>query len=145
MPRSRKGKQKATRSVSLSSSSGEDATNQGPSTKRSRLHSPVRVKQVAVAKLLASKSGSSSKGLAGLASLVNNANLTAACVETNRGLQSTSSSSKVSHGGSSTQTGADKQVFDSLTYSYVHDQNLMPFFRLGCVFGWNNCVLGSWS
>ena len=115
MPRSRKGKQKATRSVSLSSSSGEDATNQGPSTKRSRLHSPVRVKQVAVAKLLASKSGSSSKGLAGFASLVNNAKLTAARVETNWGLRS-SSSSKVSHGGLSTQPRADKQVFGSLTY-----------------------------
>ena len=114
MPRSRKGKQKATRAVSLSSSSADDATNQGPSTKRSRLHSPVRVKQVVMAKL-ASKSGSSSKGLAGFASLVNNAKLTAARVETNRGLRS-SSSSKVSHGGLSTQPRADKQVFGSLTY-----------------------------
>ena len=116
MPRSRKGKQKATRSVSLSSSVEDldsDAADQGPSTKRFRLHSPVRVKQIAMAKL-ASKSGSSSKGLAGFASLVNNANLTAARVETNRGLRSTSSS-KVSHGGSSTQPRADKQVFGSLT------------------------------
>ena len=116
MTRSRKGKQKATRSVSLSSSSAEDATDQGPSTKRSHLHSPVRVKQIMMAKL-ASKSGSSLKGLASFASLVNNANLTAARVETNWGLRSsTSSSSKVSRGGSSTQPRADKQVFGSLTF-----------------------------
>ena len=144
MPRSRKGKQKATRSVSLSSSSDEDATKQGPSSKRSRLHSPVHVKQVAMAKL-ASKSGSTSKGLAGLASLVNNAILTAARVETNRGLRS-SSSSKVSHGGSGTQFRADKQVFGSVTHSRVHNQNqILVFLGLGCVFCWDNRVLGSWS
>ena len=60
--------------------------------KRSRLSSPARVRQAALAKVKA-KSGSSSKGLAGFAALVNNANLSAARAETNRGLRSGSSSS----------------------------------------------------
>ena len=73
-------------SVSASSSS-EDAplAGQGLLIKRSCLHSPVHVKQVVMIKL-ASKSGSTSKGLAGFATLVNNANLTAVHVKTNCGL-----------------------------------------------------------
>ena len=85
MPHSRKGKWKASGSVSSPSSSAEDAADQGPLTKRSRLHSPVHIKKVAMAKL-ASKTGLSSRVLASFASLVNNSNLTAACVETNCGL-----------------------------------------------------------
>ena len=114
MPRSGKGKRKATGNVSSSASSAEDAPDHGPSMKRSRRRSPVRIKQVAMAKLASksgssSKTGSSSKGLASFASLINNANLTAARVETNRGLRSSSSSK----GGSSSQSHMNKPVFAS--------------------------------
>ena len=122
MPRSGKGKRKATGndSESSSDSSAEDAPDRdhGPSPKRPHLHSSARVKQVAMAKI-ASKSGSSSKGLAIFTSLVNNANLTAAHVETNRGLRS-SSSSKRPCGDSSTRSHVDKPVFPS--YFYIHGQ-----------------------
>ena len=118
MPGSRKGKRKATGNVSSSASSAEDVPDRGPSTKKkSRRRSPVRVKEVAIAK--ASKSGSESKGLASFESLINNSNLTAAREETNRGLKSTSSS-KGSRGSSSTQSHADKPVFAS--YFYLHDR-----------------------
>jgi len=58
-------------------------------SKRSHLSSPARVRQAALVKVKA-KSGSSesSKGLASFAALVNNANLSAARAETNRGLRS---------------------------------------------------------
>lgn len=121
MPGSRKGKRKATGNVSSSASSAEDVPDRGPSTKKTKKkscrRSPVRVKEVAIAK--ASKSGSDSKGLASFESLINNSNLTAAREETNRGLKSTSSS-KGSRGSSSTQSHADKPVFAS--FFYLHDQ-----------------------
>src|SRR5260221_12316934 len=78
----------------LPSSSGEEDTN--PVSKRICLTSPARVIRVASAK--ASKTSSSSKGLAGFAALVNNANLSAARAETGCGLRPGSSSSKA-HGG----------------------------------------------
>lgn len=105
MARSRKGKRRASSSEPFPFV--EDADH-GPSTKRSRLQSPERIKLIAKAKL-ASKLGSSSKGLAGLASLVNDANLAVARGETNRGLRSTSFS-KGSRSGPSTQSHEDKQV-----------------------------------
>jgi len=114
MPHSRKGKWKATGNVSSSASSAEDVLDHGLSTKKSRRRSPVRVKKVAMAKA-ASKSGSSSKGLASFESLINNSSLTAAQEKTNRGLQSSSSSK----GSSSTRSRVDKPVFAS--YFYVHD------------------------
>jgi hypothetical protein len=80
-------------------------------TKRFRLSSPVRVKQAALAKVVSkSKSSSSSKGLAGFAALVNNANLSAACTETNRGLRSGSSSSRSRGGGAGAKSKAGKTV-----------------------------------
>jgi hypothetical protein len=85
----RKGKRKASPSPAASSSSDNDEAHLVH--KRSRRNSPARVRQVALAKV-ASKSNSSSKGLAGFAALVNKANLSAAQTETSRGLRSSSSS-----------------------------------------------------
>lgn len=60
--------------------------------KKIRLTSPARVKQTALAKVAnKSMSGSSLKGLAGFAALVNNANVSAAKAETSHGLRSSSS------------------------------------------------------
>lgn len=81
-----KGKRKASPSPSLSSS-GKSDDDAHVICKRSRLSSPARVRQAALAKVKA-KSGSSSKGLAGFKALINNANLSAAWAETNRGLRS---------------------------------------------------------
>lgn len=115
MSRSQKGKRKVTDNASTSSAEDAPDTQAGLSMKRSCHCSPVRIKQVAMAKL-SSKAGSSSKGLASFASLINNANLTAARVETNHGLRSSSSSKS----GSSSQSRINKLVFAS--YFYVHDQ-----------------------
>ena len=86
----RKGKRKASPSPAASSSSVDDDDTHLVH-KRLRRNSPARVRQVALAKV-ASKSNSSSKGLAGFAALVNKANLSAAKTETSRGLRSSSSS-----------------------------------------------------
>ena len=86
----RKGKRKASPSPTASSSSVDD-DEAHLVHKRSRRNSPAQVRQVALAKV-ASKSNSSSKGLAGFAALVNKANLSAAKTETSRGLRSSSSS-----------------------------------------------------
>ena len=89
----RKGKRKASPSPSPSSSSVDNDNGLSVHTKRLRRSSPARVRQVALAKVASkSRPGSSSKGLAGFAALVNNANLSAARAETSRGLRSSSSS-----------------------------------------------------
>ena len=86
-----KGKRKASPSPSPSPSS-VDNDDAHLVHKRPRRSSPARVRQVALAKVASkSKSNSSSKGLAGFAALVNNANLSAARAETSRGLRSSSS------------------------------------------------------
>jgi hypothetical protein len=87
-----KGKAKRKASPSPSSSLAEESDSDVVplACKKIRLKSPARVKQVALAKV-ASKAGSLSKGLAGFAALVNNANLSAARAETSRGLRSGSS------------------------------------------------------
>ena len=91
-----KGKGKRVASPTPTPSASDDdnsvADQPPPATKRLRIRSPDRVKKVALAKV--SKASSSSKGLAGFAALVNNANLSAACMETNRDLCSGSSSSR---------------------------------------------------
>ena len=89
-----KGKRVASPTPTLSSSDNDNSvTDQPPpAKKRLRIQSPEQVKKMALAKV--SKAGSSSKGLAGFAALVNNANLSAARTETNRGLHSGSSSSR---------------------------------------------------
>lgn len=101
--RSSKGKRKA--SPSPSPSSEEDSTpdhHPGPSTKRTRLSSPARVQQAALAKAVKmSNTSSPSKGMAGFAALVNNSNLLAARTETNRGLRPGISSSRSRGGGAS--------------------------------------------
>lgn len=103
-----KGKRLASPSPSLSSvDDDEDAMlANSHQIKRSRLTSPVRVKQIALAKVAdKSKSSSSLKGLAGFSALVNNANLLAARTETNRGLQSGSSSIRSRGGASRSKAG----------------------------------------
>jgi hypothetical protein len=87
----RKGKRKA--SPSPSSSAEESDENIPLVRKRTRLGSPARVKQAAMAKVAStSRKSSSSKGLAGFAALVNNSSLSAAKAEMTRGLRSGSSS-----------------------------------------------------
>lgn len=91
-----KGKGKRVASPTPTPSSSDDdnsvTVQPPPATKRLRIRSPERVKKIALAKV--SKASSSSKGLAGFAALVNNANLSAARAETNQGLRSGSSSSR---------------------------------------------------
>jgi hypothetical protein len=112
-----KGKGKRKASPSPSSSSVEDVSvlNHGRlRNKKVRITSPARVKQTALAKV-ANKSTSSSslKGLAGFAALVNNANVTAAQAETNRGLRSSSSRS---HGIAGIKPKAEKMVSISILF-----------------------------
>ena len=109
-----KGKRKASPpapSTSLHVSSDEvDTDDLEHPTKRPRLTSPARVRQAALAKV-ASKSSSSSKGLAGFAALINTASLSAARKETNQGLRPVASSSKRSRGAvSRSKTGRAVQV-----------------------------------
>lgn len=110
-----KGKRKASPpapSTSLHVSSDEVDTDDLEShpTKRPRLTSPARVRQAALAKV-ASKSSSSSKGLAGFAALINTASLSAARKETNQGLRPVASSSKRSRGAvSRSKAGRAVQV-----------------------------------
>ena len=93
-----KGKRKASPSPSPSAASAEDDSaedNVRLIGKKIRLSSPARVRNVALAKVASkSKSGSSSKGLASFATLVNNTSLSAAWAEMSRGLHSSSSSSR---------------------------------------------------
>ncbi len=91
-----KGKQKASPSPSPSSAEDDSAEdNVHFVDKKIRLSSPARVRNVALAKVASkSKSGSSSKGLASFATLVNNTSLSAAWAEMSRGLHSSSSSSR---------------------------------------------------
>lgn len=113
-----KGKRKASPSPSSSSVEEDSTPDQShPSTKRFRLSSPACVKQAALAKMVGkSKASSPSKGMAGFAALVNNANLSAACSETNRGLrpQAGSSSSRSRSGGASAKPKAVKTVRQSV-------------------------------
>ena len=121
MSRSRrpsKGKRKASPapSISLSSDEGDsrdtiaDAGESHP-IKRPRLNSPARVRQAALAKVAStSKSGSSSKGLAGFAALINTASLSAARKETNQGLRRSGASSLKRSRGAAPQSKAGRVV-----------------------------------
>jgi len=107
--RSSKGKRKASPSPSPSSSESDAVPDQSHPIKRSRLTSPARVKQAALAKVAStSKSSSSSKGLAGFAALINSASLSAARKETNHGLRSGSSLTRPR--GAGLQSKAEKAV-----------------------------------
>ena len=106
-----KGKRLASPSPSLSPADDDDDATLANShqIKCSRLTSPVRVKQIALAKVESkSKSSSSLKGLAGFSALVNNVNLLAAQTETIHGLQSGSSSTRLR--GSTSRSKAGKMV-----------------------------------
>ena len=111
-PSNLKGKSKRRASPSPTPSSDRrDSTPDQiyPSPKRLRPSSPERIKQAALAKVVSkSKAGSSSssKGLAGFAALVSNANLSAARTETSLGLRSGRSRG----GGASTKPKAGKTV-----------------------------------
>jgi len=97
---SSKGKRKANppAPAPLSSDESDTAPNERHPSKKPRLTSPARVRQATMVKVEStSKSGSSSKGMAGFAALINSASLSAARKETNQGLRS-GSSSKWSHG-----------------------------------------------
>ncbi|KAF8800930.1 hypothetical protein BYT27DRAFT_7227074 [Phlegmacium glaucopus] len=109
-PSKGKGKRKASPSPSSSSVEDDSITDTSrPVVKRIRLSSPARVKQAAMAKMVSkSKLSSSSKGLAGFTALVNNANLSAARMETNHGLRSGSSSLRSRGGGASAKSKAEK-------------------------------------
>jgi hypothetical protein len=113
--RSSKGKKRqASPTPTLSSDEGDhDSTpDRSRLAKKSRLTSPARVKQAVLTKVAnKSKLGSSSKGLAGFAALVNNSNLAAARTETNRGLRSGNSSTQwQSRGGASAKFRTGKTV-----------------------------------
>lgn len=111
--RSSKGKKRqASPTPSLSSVEGDSTLDRSRLIKKSRLSSPTRVKQAVLTKVAnKSKLGSSSKGLAGFAALVNNSNLAAARTETNRGLRSGNSSTQSrSHGGASAKSKTGKSV-----------------------------------
>ena len=95
--RSSKGKRKASplAPAPLSSDESDTALNEHHPTKKPRLSSPARVRQAAMVKVEStSKSGSSSKGMAGFAALINSTSLSAARKETNQGLRSGSSSKR---------------------------------------------------
>jgi len=120
------GKRKASPSPSPSLEELDSDPDVPPLTrKKFRLRSPARVKQVVLAKV-ASKAGSSSKGLAGFAALVNNANLSAARAETSRGLRSGSSSSRLRAGIKSKN---EKVV--SPFFSYSMNAHIKLFLALG--------------
>jgi hypothetical protein len=104
-----KGKRRASPSPTPSSDERDSTPDQiHQSPKRLRLSSPERIKQAALAKVVSkSKAGSSSKGLAGFAALVNNANLSAARTETSLGLRS---GRRSCGGGASTKPKAGKTV-----------------------------------
>ena len=111
-----KGKRKASPSP-IPSSGEEDSTpdhlQSRPSTKRFRLSSPAHVKQAALTKVVSkSKASYSSKGMAGFATLINNANLLAVHTEMNHGLCPGSSSSR--GGGPSAKPKAGKMVCQSI-------------------------------
>ena len=114
--RSSKGKRKASppAPAPLSSDESDTALNERHPTKKPRLSSPACVRQAAMVKVesTSSKSGSSSKGMAGFAALINNANLSAARKETNQGLRSGSSSKR-----SGSQSKAGRVVW--FLYSFI--------------------------
>jgi len=119
-PSTGKGKQKASPSPSPSSVEEESIPDQShPVIKKLHLSSPAWVKQAALAKMVSkSKSSSSSKGLAGFTAIVNNANLSAARMETNHGLCLGSSSSRSRSGGVIAKGKAGKTVW--LSVSLLH-------------------------
>ena len=127
MHRSSKGKKRqASPTPSLSSVEGESTPDRSHVVKKSRLTSPARVRQAVLTKVAnKSKIGSSSKGLAGFAALVNNLNLAAARTETNRGLRSGSSSTAMQSRGGSAKL---KAVRSSILFLC---QNLLLFSYLG--------------
>lgn len=112
-------KRQASPTPSSSSVEGDSTLDQSRLVKKSRLTSPARVKQAVLAKVAnKSKLGSSSKGLAGFAALVNNSNLAAARKETNRGLRSGSSSTQT-RGGTSAKSKTGKTVSLRLSVSFT--------------------------
>ncbi len=137
-----KGKRKASPSLSPSSSSANESDDDTHVVrKRTRLTSPARVKQAALAKVASkSLSSSSSKGLAGFAALVNKANLSAAQAETSRGLRSVSSSRF--RGGASARVKGEKTVSGVI----LHSENLISFLLPGrCIYRRHNRFLCSWG
>jgi hypothetical protein len=116
--RSSKGKKRqASPTPSLSSVEGDSTPDRSHLVKKFRLTSPARVKQAVLTKVAnKSKMGSSSKGLAGFAALVNNSNLAAARTETNRGFRSGNSSMQY-RGGASAKSKAGKTVRLSLLFT----------------------------
>jgi hypothetical protein len=122
-------KRQASPTPSRSSVEGDSTLDQSRLVKKSRLTSPARVKQAVLAKVAnKSKLGSSSKGLAGFAALVNNSSLTAARKETNHGLRSGSSSTQT-RGGTSAKFKTGKTV--RLSVLFTHLKNLSLFSPLG--------------
>jgi hypothetical protein len=113
-----KGKRKASPSPSLSSVEGDSNPDQSHPIKRTRVSSPVRrVRQAVMAKVASkSNSSSSSKGLAGFATLINNTNLSAARIETNHGLRSGSSSTRSRGGAGTGKAGKTVRLLDSSMY-----------------------------
>jgi hypothetical protein len=126
-------KRQASPTPSFSSVEGDSTLDQSRLVKKSRLTSPARIKQAVLAKVAnKSKLGSSSKGLAGFAALVNNSNLAAARKETNRGLRPGSSSTQ-SRGGPGTSAKSKTGKTVRLSVLFTH-QNLLLFSPLGrCV------------
>ena len=103
-----KGKSKrSSNSVPTSSEDDLFADQLPPPNKRVRISSPERVQHAALAKIT---QGSSSKGLAGFAALVNNSNLLAARTETIQGMRSGSSSSTKYRNGAGARFKAGKTV-----------------------------------
>lgn len=137
----RKGKRKASPSPAASSSS-VDNDNTHLVHKRSRRNSPARVREVALAKVASkSKSNSSSKGLAGFAALVSNANLSAARTETSRGLRS-SSSSKFHGVGSKSRDEKTVRILFSLMNLITYKLILCTLG--GCFYSRHDCFSGCW-
>jgi hypothetical protein len=133
--RSSKGKKRqASPTPFLSSVEGDSTLDQSRLVKKSRLTSPARVKRAVLAKVTnKSKLGSSSKGLAGFAALVNNSNLAAARTETNCGLRSGSSSTQF-RGGASSKSKTRKTVrLSVLLLGYALKLIVVFFFRKMCL------------
>ena len=113
---SSKGKRKASPAPASPSydKSNTSPNLEHPPTKKPQLSSPACVRQVAMVKVESTSKlvGSSSKGMAGFAALINSASLSAACKETNQGLCSGSSLKR-----SGSQSKAGKVV--QFLYSFI--------------------------
>lgn len=118
-PSKRKGKGKRLPSPFSSEEDNVFVEDQGGPPKKARFSSPQRIQDTALAKIANKSASSSSKGMAGFASLLHRTNLSAAREETNQGLK----------GGTSGQLGRTSTQAVSKAAKPVWIKHVFPINR----------------